>query len=214
MRIGIIGAGRIGQAAATRLLAAGHEVTIANSRGPQTLGDLVSTLGPGASAGTVAEAAAAGEVVLVAVPLHAAEALPAAALAGRIVIDANNYYPDRDGRIAELDAGTTGSSEMLAAALPGAQVVKAFNTIYFERLAGANRAAGDPQRLAIPIAGDDAEAKRVVSGLIDQMGFDAVDNGTLADGRRQQPGTPVYNQPVGAEEARGLLDAATRDETS
>ena len=208
MHIGIIGAGRIGQAAATRLLAAGHEVTIANSRGPDTLGDLVASLGPGARAGTVADAAQSGEVVLVAVPLHAAGALPADQLAGRIVIDANNYYPDRDGRIDELDAGTTTSSELLAAALPGARVVKAFNTIYFERLAGANRPAGDPERLAIPVASDDAEAKRVVAGLIDEMGFDAVDTGTLAEGRRQQPGTPVYNQPVGAARVRELLAEA------
>ena len=208
MHIGIIGAGRIGQAAATRLLAAGHEVTIANSRGPQTLGDVVAGLGAGASAGTATEAARAGEVVLVAIPLHAVPTLPAAELSGRIVIDADNYYPNRDGQIPKLDAGTTTSSEMLAAALPGARIVKAFNTIYFERLAAANRPAGDPERLAIPIAGDDAAAKRVVAGLIDEMGFDAVDGGALADGRHQQPGTPVYNEPAGAERVRELLAAA------
>ncbi|MGA9858364.1 MAG: NADPH-dependent F420 reductase [Solirubrobacteraceae bacterium] len=205
MQIGIIGAGRIGQAAATRLVAAGHEVTIANSRGPQTLAELVASLGAGVRAGTAAQAAESGDVVLVAVPLHAIGELPAAELVGRIVIDANNYYPDRDGRIAELDAGDTGSSEMLAAALPGARVVKAFNTIYYERLAHENRPAGSPDRLAIPLAGDDPEAKRIVAGLINDMGFDPVDAGSLADGRNQQPGTPVYNQPVGADGVRAAL---------
>lgn len=205
MRIGIIGAGRIGQAAATRLLAAGHEVAIANSRGPETLGETVAGLGAGAHAVTPTEAASFGDVVLVAIPVRAIDELPAAEFAGRIVIDANNYYPDRDGRIAELDAGTTTSSELLAMALPGARIVKALNTIYYERLRQENRPAGDPARLAIPLAGDDAEAKRIVAGLIDDMGFDPVDAGALADGARQQPGTAVYNNPVGVDAVRAAL---------
>src|SRR4051794_1762582 len=207
MDIGIIGAGKIGQAAATRLVAAGHRVMLANSRGPQTLGDVVAALGPAARAGTAEEAAAFGDVVLVAVPLAAVEALPAGALAGRVVIDANNYYPQRDGRIEELERGELGSSELLARTVPGARVVKAFNTIYFERLRDEGRPAGAAGRLAVPYAGDDAEAKALVAALIDEMGFDAVDNGTLAAGRRHQPGTPVYNQPLDAAGVRSALAA-------
>lgn len=207
MDVGIIGSGNIGQAAATRLVAAGHRVMLSNSRGPETLAELEQSLGQLASAGTVEQAAAFGPVVLVAVPLAAVSTLPADALAGRIVIDANNYYPGRDGQIAELDEGHAGSSELLARRLPGARVVKAFNTIYFERLQHAGKPAGAAERLAIPLAGDDAEAKRVVGGLIDAMGFDPVDGGSLADGRRQQPGTPVYNAPLDADGVRAALAA-------
>lgn len=205
MDVGIIGSGNIGQAAATRLVAAGHRVMLSNSRGPETLAELEQSLGQLATAGTVEQAAAFGPVVLVAVPLAAVESLPAATLAGRVVIDANNYYPGRDGQIAELDEGRAGSSELLARRLPDARVVKAFNTIYFERLRQAGKPAGTAGRLAIPLAGDDAEAKRVVSELIDAMGFDPVDTGSLADGRRQQPGTPVYNQPLDADGVRAAL---------
>ena len=205
MKIGIIGAGRIGRAAATRLVSAGHEVMISNSRGPETLSELEQTLGQSAHAGTAEQAAEFGEVVLVAIPLAGIGELPVDALRGRIVIDANNYYPDRDGRIDELEDGSAGSSELLARRLPGARVVKAFNTIYYERLEHAGRPAGSGDRLAIPLAGDDAQAKSLVAGLIDDMGFDPVDHGSLTDGRRQQPGTPVYNNPVGASGVREAL---------
>lgn len=208
MKVGIIGAGRIGQAAASRLVAAGHEVMLANSRGPETLAELEQSLGQEAHAGTAAEAARYGDVVLVAIPLGRISELPAAELSGKTVIDANNYYPERDGQIPELDAGTLGSSEMLARALPGARVVKAFNTIYYERLEHEGRPPGTAERLAIPLAGDDIEAKEIVAALIDDMGFDPVDAGTLADGRRQQPGTPVYNNPVGVDGVRAALAAA------
>ena len=205
MKVGIIGAGRIGQAAAARLVGGGHEVMLSNSRGPETLAEVEQSLGQNAHAGTIAEAAGYGDVVLVAVPLMAIDRLPAGELSGKIVIDANNYYPNRDGQIAELDAGSIGSSEMLARTLPGARVVKAFNTIYYQRLAHEGRPPGSAERLAVPLAGDDAEAKQVVSALIDDMGFDPVDAGSLADGRNQQPGTPVYNNPVGADEVRAAL---------
>lgn len=205
MKVGIIGAGMIGQATAARLIAAGHEVMISNSRGPETLAELEQSLGQSAHAGTTVEAARYGDVVLVAIPLKAIGSLPADALAGRIVIDANNYYPGRDGHVAELDAGELGSSELLARQLPGARVVKAFNTIYFERIAHEGRPPGSRERLAVPMAGDDPEAKQVVAGLIDDMGFDPVDAGSLADGRRQQPGTPVYNVPLGADGVRAAL---------
>ena len=205
MRIGIIGSGNIGGTCATLLAGAGHEVAVANRRGPDSIADQVAGLGPGARAATVDDAAAFGEVVIVAIPLRAYRDLPAAALAGRIVVDAMNYYADRDGRLPELDTGATTSSEMVAEHLPGARVVKAFNTIWYQRLLTEGRPAGDPERLALPIAGDDAEAKAVVTGLIDEMGFDAVDAGPLAAGARQQPGAPVYNAPLTAEGVRAAL---------
>jgi 8-hydroxy-5-deazaflavin:NADPH oxidoreductase len=208
MKVGIIGAGKIGQATAGRLIAAGHEVMISNSRGPETLADLEQSLGQSAHAGTTVEAARFGEVVLVAIPLRAIGSLPADELIGQIVIDANNYYPARDGQIAKLDAGEIGSSELLARQLPGARIIKAFNTIYYQRIAHEARPPGSSERLAVPMAGDDPEAKDVVAALIDDMGFDPVDAGSLADGRRQQPGTPVYNMPLNADGVRAALAEA------
>jgi predicted dinucleotide-binding enzyme len=206
MRVGIVGAGRIGEAVASRLVTGGHEVMLANSRGPQTLADLEQSLGQDAHAGTIEQAVGFGEVVVVAIPLRAIDALPTDLMADHIVIDANNYYPDRDGEIAQLDTGELGSSELLAQRLPGARVVKAFNTMNFEHLRDAGHPHGAQERLAIPLAGDDASAKQAVSQLIDDMGFDPVDAGTLSDGRRQQPGTPVYGQLLDAEGVRRVLD--------
>ena len=207
MRIGIIGAGHIGGTLAELLARAGHQVTVSNSRGPETLAGLVEQLGDRGRAGTPTEAAGFGEVVVVSIPLGRYRDVPAGPLAGKIVVDTNNYYPQRDGAVAELDGGGTTSSELLAARWPGARVVKAFNTIYWERLRDLGRpGAGD--RLGIPLAGDDAEAKRVVAGLIDELGFDPVDNGGLAEGgRRQQPGSPVYNVPLTGDELRRHLSA-------
>ena len=193
MRIGIIGSGRIGGTLARRCVEAGHEVAVSNSRGPDTLRDLVTELGPNATATTPAEAAWFGEVVVVAVPFVAYRDLPADALAGGMVIDATNYYPDRDGHVEELDTGQTTSSELVARHLPDARVVKAFNTMYWNHLRDLGRPNGDPDRLGIPISGDDPDAKQVVSTLVDDIGFDAVDAGALAEGgRKHQPGTPVY----------------------
>jgi predicted dinucleotide-binding enzyme len=206
MRVGIVGAGRIGEAVAARLVTGGHEVMLANSREPETLADLEQSLGQNAQAGTIEQAIGFGEVVVVAIPLHAIDALPTDLMAGHIVIDANNYYPGRDGEIAQLDTGELGSSELLAQRLPGARVVKAFNTMNFARLRDGGRPHGAQERLAIPLAGDDASAKQAVSQLIDDMGFDPVDAGTLSDGRRQQPGTPVYGQLLDAEGVRRVLD--------
>jgi len=205
MQIGIIGAGRIGQAVATRLVTAGHEVMLSNTRGPESLADVEEALGQDAHAGTVEDATAYGEVVFVAIPLAAMYALPPAELDGKIVVDANNYSPQRDGQIPELDDGSVGSSELLARHLPGSRVVKAFNTIYYERIAHEAKPPGSAERLAVPLAGDDAAAKQVVAALIDDMGFDPVDAGSLADGRNQQPGTAVYNLPVGADGVREAL---------
>jgi 8-hydroxy-5-deazaflavin:NADPH oxidoreductase len=193
MKIGLVGAGRIGQALAVRFTEVGHEVMLSNSRGPHTLERVVASIDGGASAGTVEEAALFGELVAVAIPTQAIRDLPPGPFECKLVIDANNYYPTPDWRLPELDADETTSSELLASLLPGATVVKAFNTIYSGRLLDGSRPnLPAEERLAIPIAGDDAEAKRTVADLIDEIGFTAVDAGTLAETRRQQPGAPLY----------------------
>jgi predicted dinucleotide-binding enzyme len=191
--MGLVGSGRIGSAVARLAIAQGHEVVISNSRGPETLADLVTELGPRASAATVGEAAEAGDVVVVTIPLKAYADVPVEPLRGKVVLDTNNYYPERDGRIAALDDGSTSSSELLAAHLPESRIVKAFNTIYFMHLGEEGLPAGDAARRALPIAGDDATAKATVSALIDSFGFDVVDAGPLAAGRAFQPDTAVYN---------------------
>ncbi len=204
MRIGFIGAGHIGSTLARRFAEAGHEVLISNSRGPETLSEIAAELGEHGRAVTTMEAASLGDVIIVAVPLHAYRDVPAAPLAGKLVIDANNYYAGRDGHIEELDTDRTTSSELLAERLGGdVRLVKAFNAIEWTRLRDRGREAGDPERLAIPISGDDAEAKRTVAGLIDQIGFDTVDMGSLAaGGRTHQPGMPAYGADLPAEELR------------
>lgn len=210
MRIGIVGAGNIGANAARLFVNAGHEVALSNSRGPETLKDVVAELGGRARALTVEEAAQFGDVVLVSIPFGKYRALPAEAFRGRVVIDSNNYYPNRDGRIAELDRGETTSSEMLAAYLLGARVVKGFNTIWFEHLkTQGDRGLPLAERRVILIAGDDAEAKKTVAGLIEEIGFAAVDTGALGEGgRRQQPDSPVYNKTLTPAEAESILAGA------
>jgi 8-hydroxy-5-deazaflavin:NADPH oxidoreductase len=207
MKIGIIGSGNIGGTLLKLFSRNGDEVAVSNSRGPETLADLVEEAGGGARAATVEEAAEFGEVVVVAVPLHAYRELPADHLAGRIVVDANNYYAGRDGSIAELDADSTTSTELLAAHLPDSRVVKAFNTMNYRPLASEGRPdAPRDERLAIFLAGDDEEAKRTVAALIDELGFAPVDTGGLADGgRRQQHGAPVYGSEMTAPEAEAAL---------
>jgi predicted dinucleotide-binding enzyme len=205
MRIGIIGSGRIGATVAKLLTRAGHDVEIANSRGPETLGGVADDTG--ARPATVEDAAEFGTLVLVAIPLHAIGGLPADSFAGKVVLDANNYYPGRDGQIDRIDSGETTSSELLAEHLRRARVVKAFNTMYFETLATQGRpGAPREERLALFVAGDDAEAKRLVAGLIEEIGFAAVDTGPLGEGgRRQQPGGPLYNVTMTAPEAERAL---------
>jgi predicted dinucleotide-binding enzyme len=193
VKIGLIGAGRIGHALGVRFAGAGHEVMLSNSRGPETLDGVVASIEGKVRAGTVAEAARFGDLAAIAIPTQAIRDLPPEPFAGKVVIDANNYYPEPDRRLAELDADELTSSELLASLLPGATVVKAFNTIYSGRLLeDSHPELPAEERLAIPIAGDDPEAKRTVSGLIDQIGFTALDAGTLAQTRRQQPGAPLY----------------------
>jgi predicted dinucleotide-binding enzyme len=206
MRTGMIGAGRIGGTLARLFLGARHEVAISNSRGPDTLKDVVDGLGRGARATTAADAARFGEVVVVSVPFGRYHELPTGGVAGKIVIDTNNYFPARDGHFEELDNDSTTSSELLQAHLPGARVVKAFNAIYWKHLRDRGRPAGQPGRLGIPISGDDREAKRIVAELIDQIGFDAVDAGTLSEGgRRHQPGGPAYGTHLHTDELRARL---------
>jgi predicted dinucleotide-binding enzyme len=206
MNIGIIGAGNIGGTAAQHFTDAGHEVMVSNSREPETLAGLVDDLGPNAQAGTPAEAAAFGEVVMEAIPFGAYEDLPADALADTIVISASNYYPLRDGAVP-LDGRT--HTELIADHLPDATVIKAFNTMYWEVLRDERRPDADPEeRLALFIAGDDQEAKGIVTELIDDIGFTAVDTDTLADGgRHMEPGSPIYTDPMTADEARTRLTA-------
>ena len=208
--IGLIGAGKIGSQVARLAVANGYDVVLSNSRGPQTLSALVAELGPKARAATPEEAAKAGDVVVVTVPLRAYRSVPVAPLAGKIVIDTNNYYPQRDGRIPELDNETTTTSELLQAHLPTSRVVKAFNHIYAAELTTHGQPRGSKNRRALVIAGDDRDAKGVVAHLLDQFGFDTVDAGPLAEGWRIQRDTPGYGPRRTAEELRRDLAAARR----
>ena len=202
MRIGIIGAGHIGSTLAARFIAAGHEVAISNSRGPETLAGLLE----GAQPMTAEDAERFGEVVVVSVPFGRYREVPFDAVEGKVVIDTANYYPQRDGHIPELDDDGTTSSELLQAHLPGARVVKAFNAIVWTNLRDGGRPAGDADRLGIPISGDDEHAKQTVAELIDEIGFDAVDAGTLAEGgRRHQVGARAYTQGLPTAELRARL---------
>jgi predicted dinucleotide-binding enzyme len=192
LTLGLIGAGHIGGTLARLAVAAGHDVVLSNSRGPETLADLVEELGPRARAATAAEAAAAGDLVVVTVPLKAYRDVPVEPLAGKVVIDTNNYYPERDGQIAELDDESTTTSELLQAHLPDSHVVKAFNNIFAAHLLTLARPAGDSERSVLAIAGDDDEAKKTVADFIDSLGYDTHDVGPLAEGWRYQRDTPAY----------------------
>jgi predicted dinucleotide-binding enzyme len=204
VNIGIIGSGMIGGTTVRLFARAGHMVAISNSRGPASLTDQVAELGPHAHAATVEEAADFGEVVLVAIPFGAYESLPTDRLSGKIVIDATNYYAQRDQGI---DLGGRTSSELVAQHLAGARLVKAFNTLYFKILASQARPqAPVDERLALFLAGDDAQAKAVVAGLIEEIGFAPIDTGSLREGgAQQQPGSPIYNRPLTGVEAREAL---------
>ena len=217
--LGLIGSGRIGSTVARLAVDAGHDVVLSNSRGPETLADLVAELGPRARAATGAEAATAGALVLVSTPLSAYPSLPAAALVGKTVLDTGNYYPQRDGQIPLLDSGELTGSEYLARHLPGARVVKVFNNIFFKHLLNLARPADAADRSFLPIAGD--HGKAAATEFLDSIGYGAVDSGSLAKGWRQQPGTPVYGTPYGsfgnergtpadADVIRSALAAATR----
>jgi len=205
MNIGIIGAGNIGATAARLLTQAGHQVVISNGRGPATLLALAQEIG--VRAVTVEEAAQFGEIVLLAIPFKDYTTLPSASLRDKVVIDAMNYYPQRDGTIT-FPQGT--SSELVAQFLGSLRLIKAFNTMESSILGSAERTdAPAEERLALFIAGDDASAKAIVTKLIAEMGFTAVDTGSLHDGgKRQQPGTAVYGQRLTAREAQSLLQGS------
>jgi predicted dinucleotide-binding enzyme len=209
MRIGIIGAGQIGGTLARRLTALGHDVSIANSRGPESLAALAGETG--ARPVTVEQAARAGEVIIIAIPMKNVPRLPAGLFDGVpddvVVVDTGNYYPkQRDGRIEPIESGTTESrwvSERL-----GRPVVKVFNTIYAQHLLERGKPKGAAGRIALPVAGDDKRAKDVVVRLLDQLGFDGVDAGSLDESWRQQPGTPVYGADLDAVATRKALAEA------
>jgi predicted dinucleotide-binding enzyme len=195
--IGFIGSGNIGGTVARLSEAAGHQVVLSNSRGPATLAGLVDELGPLARSATAEDAAAAGRIVVVSVPFKAYGSLPAGPLDGKVVLDACNYYPERDGHIAALDDGIETSSELLQHQVAGAFVVKAFNNIFYKHLASLARPAGAADRSYLPIAGDDPNAKAEAASFIDSIGYGVVDAGNLGDSWRQEPGTPVAGPPYG-----------------
>jgi 8-hydroxy-5-deazaflavin:NADPH oxidoreductase len=190
--IGFIGTGMIGGTLARLAVAADLDVVLSNARGNT---DLVDELGKQARAATVAEAAKAGDIVVASIPLNAYTQLPADALAGKVVIDTMNYYPQRDGRMAVLDSNELTSSELVQRHLAGSRVVKAFNSLDFHRLSTLARPSGADDRSGMAIAGNDPEAKAEVARLLDLLGYDAVDIGTLAESWRCEPGTPIYVKP-------------------
>ena len=195
--VGIIGSGMIGGTVARLSVAAGHQVVLSNSRGPETLKELAAELGPLARPATAEQAGEAGDLVVVSVPVKAFGDIPAKPLAGKAVLDTGNYYPPRDGHILELDTGALTSSGLLQRYLPEAHVVKVFNNIFFRHLQYLPRPSGADDRSALPIAGDDAAVKAAVTAFLDSIGYDAVDAGPLAESWRQEPGTPVYGTPYG-----------------
>jgi 8-hydroxy-5-deazaflavin:NADPH oxidoreductase len=219
--VGFIGSGNIGGTVAKLAAGAGYDVVVSNSRGPQTLSGLVASLGPRARAATAAEAARAGDIVVVSVPFKAFRDLPVAELAGKVVLDTNNYYPQRDGNFAEIDEGKRTSAELEQEQLVGARVVKVFNNIFFRHLASLARPAGAGDRSALPIAGDDAAALATAAEFLDRIGYDAVEAGPLAESWRFEPGHPAYGPPYGTfedpagtpagrEKVQAALDAAQR----
>ena len=211
MKIGIIGAGHIGGMLARRLSAIGHDVAVANSRGPETLAELAATTG--ATATSVREAVEGKDLVIVTIPEKGVPKLPndlfANVPASTVVVDTCNYYPGRDGRIDAIEAGTA-ESRWVADQI-GRPVVKAFNNIYSQHIADKARPAGTPGRIALPVAGDDPEAKAVVMRLLDELGFDSVDAGSLDESWRQQPGSPVYTSSLDAAGVRAALAAAKHE---
>jgi predicted dinucleotide-binding enzyme len=213
MKIGIIGAGYIGGTLTRRFTALGHEVSVANSRGPETLADLAAETG--ATAVRFTEAPRGADVVIVTIPERAVPDLPPDLFAGVPesvpVVDTGNYYPMRDGRIAEIEEGLP-ESRWVERHL-GRPVVKAFNNIQSQHLLELGQPAGTPGRIALPVAGDVPAAKATIMGLIDELGFDPVDAGGLDESWRQQPGTPVYGADGDAEAVRAGLAAATPEDS-
>jgi 8-hydroxy-5-deazaflavin:NADPH oxidoreductase len=190
--IGILGSGHVGSNLARAAIAHGYDVVLSNSQGPQTLGSLVRELGPKARAATAADAAAAGDFAIVAIPLATIDQVPVAPLAGKVVIATINYFPDRLGHILEIDNGTTTAPGLLQAHLPTSKVVRAFSMIDAADMSGDGHPEGDPKRRALALAGDDPAAKQLVAGLYHEFGFDAVDIGGLDESWRVDAGQPAF----------------------
>jgi predicted dinucleotide-binding enzyme len=208
MRIGVIGAGNIGRALTRAAVASGHQVMLANSRGPESLRQAAADLR--CEAGTVSQAAAFGDLVILAIPFRAIDQLATADFEGKIVLDANNYYPLRDGAIEALDIQQATTSGLLQRRLPGARVVKFFNAIMQDEIREHAKPAGAPDRRALPIAGDDLEARRIAAKLVDEFGFDPVDAGSLEEGWRFERAMPAYCIPLDSAHLRTALAAARR----
>ncbi|HEY0119200.1 MAG TPA: NADPH-dependent F420 reductase [Cellulomonas sp.] len=208
--IGFIGSGHIGSQLARLAVAHGYDVVVSNSRGPETLAALVAELGPHARAATPADAAAAADLAVVTIPLRAVDTVPVEPLAGKVVVDTNNYYPQRDGHIDELDQETTTVSELLQRHLPTSKVVKAFNHIVFADLTTDGSPSGTPGRRALVAVSDHDDARARVAGLIDEFGFDPVEVSPLSEGWRIQRDTPGYGVRRTADELRAALAAAKR----
>lgn len=209
--LGIVGAGNVGSHIARRATETGLDVVIANSRGPETLETLIAELAPLAGAASVADAARAGDVVVVAIPVTGYAALPADAFAGKVVVDTGNYYPEYSGTVAELERDPhPTTSELLQRALPGASVVKALNNLGAADVTTDGSPAGTPGRRALTVAGDDADAKAVVAGLLDRFGFDVVDVGPLSEGWRYERDQPAYGVRHDRDGMTAALAAARR----
>jgi len=208
--IGIIGAGHIGGALARAFAGLGYDVVISNSRGPESLAGLVAELGPKVTAATATDAAAAADLAVVTVPLKALKDVPVAPLAGKIVLDTNNYYFERDGHFDELDRGEATTSGLLQAHLPTSKVVKAFNHILASDINGGGLPAGDPQRRALGTSSDDPEAIEFVTGVYDALGFDTVSAGPLSESWRLERDRPAYVVAQTADELRANLARANR----
>jgi 8-hydroxy-5-deazaflavin:NADPH oxidoreductase len=204
--LGIIGSGAIGSAVARLAVAAGHDVLLSNSRGPDSLTDHVAELGQRARAAEPAEAATYGDIVVLAVPLTAYGALPSEALAGKTVLSTGNYYPSRDGRILDLDSGAVNTAQYEQRLLPGATLAKAFNNIVAHHIPVLARPAGAPDRSGLAVAADDTVAKAAVSALVDTLGFDPVDAGTLAESWRFEPESGAYTTIYAADLAAFAAD--------
>ncbi|MEN0022549.1 MAG: NAD(P)-binding domain-containing protein [Microbacterium sp.] len=208
--LGIIGAGHIGSQVARAAVAHGYDVVIANSRGPETLASLIAELGDRARAATAAEAAAAADIAVVTIPLGRIDELPVDELAGKIVLDTNNYYFERDGRIEALDKGETTTSELLQRQLPTSRIAKAFNHIMARDITTDGAPAGSENRRALATAGDDAEAVEFVTRFYDELGFDTVNIGPLSESWRVERDRPAYVVRQNAEELRANLAIANR----
>lgn len=208
--IGIIGAGHIGSALARAFSGLGYDVVISNSRGPETLTGLVDELGPKVTAATAEEAAAAADIAVVTVPLKALKDVPVEPLAGKIVLDTNNYYFERDGHVDALDRGETTTSQLLQDHLPTSKVVKAFNHLYASDINADGLPAGDPDRRALGTASDVPEAVEFVTGVYDALGFDTVSAGPLSESWRLERDRPAYVARQTAAELRANLAKANR----